>query len=225
MSEDLLLKSHFSGEQFDQSFDRAQLPNLESAINDNRDLSLTGDLELDNKIRVWAEARGYVRRNFVADESLLAEDEDGCKYQPLVAQAFHALQAEAWSEGLEMKIFEGFRDHLYQRQIFMRPFVEENVEMNESNLKGRLRWVAPPGYSKHHTGYVIDITHLQDGQRFKDSSFINTPSFAWLSADNYAKVKKFGFIPSYPADLTNCGPNPEPWEYVYVGRQTLISML
>ena len=36
-------------------------------------------------------------------------------------------------------------------------------------------------------------------------------------ADNFYNAKRFGFIPSYPDDLNAQGPNPEPWEFVWVG--------
>ena len=38
-----------------------------------------------------------------------------------------------------------------------------------------------------------------------------------MSADNYAAAKVFGFVPSYPVGATAIGPDPEPWEFTYVG--------
>ena len=53
------------------------------------------------------------------------------------------------------------------------------------------------------------------------SGFGSTPAFAWIAANNYENAKRFGFVPSYPPDATSQGPNPEPWEYVFVGDDVL----
>src|SRR5690606_25521512 len=38
---------------------------------------------------------------------------------------------------------------------------------------------------------------------------------------NYANAKRFGFIPSYPPDGGKQGPEPEPWEFVWVGVEVI----
>ncbi len=42
-----------------------------------------------------------------------------------------------------------------------------------------------------------------------------------MAADNYRVAKQFGFIPSYPSGAGAQGPEPEPWEYVYVGVKAI----
>ena len=81
-----------------------------------------------------------------------------------------------------------------------------------------LNFYSIPGYSKHHTGYAIDIEDSGSGL----DGFATTKGFAWISANNYENAKRFGFIPSYPDGATNQGPVPEPWEYVWVGRDNLL---
>ena len=73
---------------------------------------------------------------------------------------------------------------------------------------------APPGYSRHHSGYTIDISG-------STPIFANSPGFDWISKDNYANSREFGFIPSYPPNTPNQGPNPEEWEYIWVGKDVL----
>jgi LAS superfamily LD-carboxypeptidase LdcB len=77
-----------------------------------------------------------------------------------------------------------------------------------------------PGYSKHHTGYTIDVTDSGSGLQF--TAFRNTPAYSWMSANNYYNAKRFGFIPSYPTGGASYGPQPEAWEYVWVGEQALL---
>ncbi|MGH8911033.1 MAG: D-alanyl-D-alanine carboxypeptidase family protein, partial [Acidimicrobiia bacterium] len=67
-------------------------------------------------------------------------------------------------------------------------------------------------------GYAIDIT--QSGSAA--GGFGSSDSYAWLAADNYLNAKRFGFVPSYPPDTALAGPEPEPWEWVYVGVDELM---
>ncbi len=78
-----------------------------------------------------------------------------------------------------------------------------------------------PGYSKHHTGYTIDIGC---GNYLLDYSFADTECFDWLAVNNYENAKRFGFIPSYPENSGKQGPEPEPWEYVWVGEDVLLAV-
>ena len=61
---------------------------------------------------------------------------------------------------------------------------------------------APPGFSKHQTGNAMDIgvpnVALVD--------FDSTEAFQWLSQDNFANARRFGFVPSYPAGAEGLGP-------------------
>jgi LAS superfamily LD-carboxypeptidase LdcB len=42
-----------------------------------------------------------------------------------------------------------------------------------------------------------------------------------MSKDNYLQAKKYGWIPSYPEGAQQQGPEPEAWEYVWVGTASL----
>ena len=77
--------------------------------------------------------------------------------------------------------------------------------------------MAPPGHSKHHTGYAIDVAAAQG-----DLTFGRTQTYAWMAANNFANAKAHGWIPSYPEGSKPAGPNPEPWEFVWVGHENII---
>ncbi len=76
-----------------------------------------------------------------------------------------------------------------------------------------MRWYSLPGTSKHHAGYALDFRYPSG----TFGEFRSTPDYAWLAADNFAVPKRHGLIPSYPDDAESQGPNPEPWEFVWVG--------
>ena len=90
--------------------------------------------------------------------------------------------------------------------------------LSEQVIDERLRWSAIPGYSWHHTGYAID---LREGI-FELKQFIYSESYQWLIADNYRQARTHGWIPNYPPGIQNQGPDPEPWEFVWVGDVDLL---
>jgi LAS superfamily LD-carboxypeptidase LdcB len=52
-------------------------------------------------------------------------------------------------------------------------------------------------------------------------SFKTTSCYAWLSKNNFENAKKYGWVPSYPEEASQQGPEPEAWEYIWVGTQSL----
>ena len=89
---------------------------------------------------------------------------------------------------------------------------------SDAELDTLLETVAAPGYSKHHTGYAID---LRSGSAVL-FDFADTPAYEWLAADNFANAKAHGWMPSYPDSVASQGPNPEPWEFVWAGAVNII---
>lgn len=171
--------------------------------------AITGESSVDARIRQIAEERGYLRRPFATE--LVAVD--GHRLQEEAASAWQALQAEASRAGYTLQLLAGYRTASTQRAIFLGGL----VDYSDSEIDAQLRWAAPPGYSKHHTGYAVDIT--QAGWRASD--FDESPAGRWLAVGDYRNAKRFGFIPSYPEDAIEQGPEPEPWEWTYVGVDTI----
>lgn len=207
---DSLTFPHFTGADFNRLFNTAGLPNL-SVITDPP--SITDSEEMDEALRIRAEDRGYLRRPLPHDYSLLRVVDSGLALQPAAAEAWLALAADAAEHGFELELDSAYRGHDYQREVYLRP-LDSPYEIDE--LAARLKMSAPPGYSKHHTGYAIDI-----GQAGYDY-FGGSPAYAWLAADNFANAKRHGWIPSYPPDGGRQGPVPEPWEFTYVGLEAIL---
>lgn len=202
---DTLVFPYFTGREFNLLFSTAELPNL-SPISDPP--TITDSEEMDSQIRTHAETRGYQRRPLPQNYSLLRLIDDGLALQPSAAEAWLALQAEAAAHGFELRLTSAYRGHRYQREVFLRPLTTPPEFVHYAE---RLKMSAPPGYSKHHTGYAVDIGQSGYGV------FRRSPAYDWLSADNFTNAKKHGWIPSYPADGGRQGPVPEAWEFTYVG--------
>ncbi len=171
--------------------------------------AITGDQETDAEIRALAEARGYLRRPTPAGPLVSV---GGSQLQPAAALAFQWLQDDAAEAGYSIRLVSGFRSEATQAHTFLSGAGGSSMVAYEA----RLAWSAPPGYSKHHTGYVVDLA--LPGQSHND--FGRSEAYRWLVADNYAVLKSFGFVPSYPPGGPPQGPNPEPWELAFVGGWT-----
>jgi len=193
---------------------------------------VTGEAEADRRIVTLAEHRGY-RLRFQADESKLISS-GRHSLQSEVMSAWKRMQSAAREEGVELELVSAYRSVARQRQIFLAAMrgealahagreytvTEIAVGAADAAVDSVLRYSSIPGFSKHHSGYTIDIGDLSGGLDFTE--FEQTRGFLWISAHNYYNAKRFGFIPSYPQGADNQGPEPEPWEYVWVGERLLV---
>lgn len=177
---------------------------------------ITGHGGADARIRLLAERRGY-RLRAVATGGLVGYG--SVTLRPDAAEAVRQMTAAARAAGHVMTVSYGFRSVDLQRRLFLRRIPYSNGAIAagwaDGAIEAALRWVAPPGYSRHHSGYVVDLRD-RSGRAFG-----STGSARWLEADNFANAKRFGFIPSYPAGAGRQGPDPEPWEYAYVGTDAI----
>lgn len=98
---------------------------------------------------------------------------------------------QAEKDGIHFQIDSSYRSSWYQKKIFIR-MMEEGREFNDI-----IRYVAPPGYSEHALGTVVDFTP-------SNWRFAGTPAYSWLQKN----ANSFGFfetLPQYPQIKT-------PWE-------------
>ncbi len=191
--------------------------------------TITGNSQADVKIRLLAKQRGYVLR-LLADEDYL-ENIDREQLQSKAKSAFISMQSEAAKSGVQIGLASGYRSVQAQRRLFVsRLLINKSIDQDINNFYQQigdglldsvviqtLSTTAPPGFSRHHTGYTIDLNDGVVGGVFK-----YTPSYIWLSQNNFYRAKQYGFIPSYPEDTEKQGPEPEPWEFVWVGRSQLV---
>ena len=197
----------YTPDQFNRLFDGAPLSGVAPV---GAAPAITGDAEIDARIRAIAQDRGY-RRRPVASGALASVD--GFPAQPTAAEAWRSMRADAAASGITLVLNSAFRGIAVQRSVF----VSALDGTSDAAIDERLEVAAPPGYSKHHTGYAIDITQAA----VPIDDFRESEAFAWLSADGFANARRHGFIPSYPAGAADQGPQPEAWEYTWVGVDML----
>ncbi len=213
------LKS-FTGDQFKDLYSSFTYPNTQKI---NESTPILGDDAADAKIRQIAVSRGYQVRSAPVTNAF-QDVGDGFLLQRPAAQPWLDLVASAKKENINLGLTAAYRSAEDQKQIFTSRLAQQSVPTPEiangahdAKISQVLRTTAIPGFSRHHTGYTIDIS-CEDKP---DSSFMYTPCFEWLSANNYENAKKHGWIPSYPEGTASQGPDPESWEYVWVGVDAL----
>lgn len=122
--------------------------------------------------------------------------------------AFSGMAAVAKADGVGLLVLSAYRDYAFQDALFRDAERRYGV-----GLGGR--WVAPPGYSEHHTGYALDLADSDFPETDDEPSFGETPAAVWLAT--YAP--SFGFELSFP-EGNDQGVGYEPWHWRFVGDDT-----
>jgi zinc D-Ala-D-Ala carboxypeptidase len=201
-----------SGGDFQQIYESTQYQNVSDSINP----TVTDVPEVDNYIKSLAEKRGYKLRPQALEHYLVSTD--GFLLQQPAHDSWINLKQAAASQGINLVLTSGYRSIASQKSIFAADLAPEYqvADILSGKVDGPLNKVmdraSVPGYSRHHTGYTIDIGCGGEGTAFK-----NTSCYQWMKKDNFAQARLSGYIPSYPEGANLQGPNPEEWEFVWVG--------
>ncbi len=209
------------GDGFKDLYMSVALPNTQEITDPP---SIMGDDDADARIRLRAEARGYKLSRIPMGAIIKVNDEprlDGDDLlQPLAAEAWSKIREVSRREGYPISLLSAFRSPKYQQELFSERLLQRGVTVSQiangtadAAIDATLEVTAVPGYSRHHTGYTIDLW-CEDGS----TAFVNSRCYEWISANDYKKAMEFGWIPSYPEGASEQGPEPEPWEYVWVGN-------
>ena len=195
-------------------------------------VSITGNIQADQYIQKKAQDRGY-KLWPQTDEAKLETVIDNIKLQPKAREAFLKMLDKAKSEGVIIGLTSGYRSQIEQNLLFKSRFealqmaelggyytTEEILKGDADSIINRILSVtAPPGHSRHHTGYTVDLSDLSPDN--KTTVFNGSKAFIWMSDNNFKNARSFGFLPSYPKGGTDFGPEPEAWEFVWVGEKAI----
>jgi len=209
----------FTGEQLRDLYNNFRYTNTDKIIEPP---SITGDVVADAKIRELAESRGYRMRRLARSTTGKADERP---LQLIAQKSWLDLKAEAAQGGVVLTVTSAFRSVGDQRTIFLQGLEAYGISAQDiaggqadSLVDKVLQTYAPPGYSRHHTGFTIDLTCGTNGL----TNFVTTICYEWLSRDNHQRAKTFGWVPSYPEGADLQGPEPEPWEYIWVTVDALL---
>jgi len=118
---------------------------------------------------------------------------------PQVREALVKMAADAKIDGAKILVASGFRSVRYQREL-----IQKRLDRGQ-RIQTIFRYVAPPGYSEHHTGRALDLS--PGGVVFGE-----TRAYRWLKEN----AGDYGFVESIPQDSTN-DEDWEPWHWYYNG--------
>lgn len=175
----------------------------------------------DDYLKNIAESLGYQKRIFADENELVTFENVITRVE--VRDSYKKMRDEMKGRGILLHFVSGYRNSTSQRSIFKRKVAIKGIEniptgLYDPEIYKTLAVSALPGYSKHHSGYAVDFGC---GNKYLVYAFAETSCYEWMSANNFENAKRFGFIPSYPEGVENQGPNPEPWEFVWVGTKNL----
>ncbi len=147
-----------------------------------------------------------------AESSSLAEIPSGLLRDPskkVLARksalpAFEQMCGQAAKDKVEIVALSCFRPCSVQRNLFVE------AETKHGRGKG-IQWLAPPGYSEHHTGFTFDLADKNRPETDDEPPFEHTPAFGWLKE----RAQNFGFELSFPKNNWQ-GVSYEPWHWRYV---------
>jgi LAS superfamily LD-carboxypeptidase LdcB len=207
----------FTNEQFVSFYSSFAYPNTDEITSPP---VITGNAAADARIRMIAEKRGYKLRSVpVSSPEMLP---DGYELQQKALQPLVDMQAAARRAGYTLELTAAFRSIETQRELFLSRLSASPAAIADGTaddaVNQTLTITAPPGYSRHHNGFTVDFSCGTVG----GVAFLNSSCYAWMSKDNFANAKNYGWIPSYPEGAHATGPEPEPWEFVWVGRSSLL---
>jgi len=119
--------------------------------------------------------------------------------------AFRYMSEEAKRQGIRLHVIWAFRDPKLQHEHF------EEAKKKHGPRNG-IKWLAPPGFSEHQTGWVLDIGDGDDPEADDNPMFERTRAFNWLRTN----ASKFHFELSFPPGNWQ-GVSYEPWHWRFVG--------
>lgn len=120
-------------------------------------------------------------------------------------EAFHRMAKAAQQQDVRLKIIWAYRSQQLQQEQF-----EEAHQRH--GKRGAIRWLAPPGYSEHQTGWALDIGDERDPKADDNPLFERTQAFNWLRRNAF----KYDFELSFPPGNWQ-GVSYEPWHWRFVG--------
>ncbi len=129
------------------------------------------------------------------------------------AEAYEKLREDCRKDHIIIELDSTYRTVKRQQEIW------DEFE-KEKGLEYAQKYVAVPGTSEHHTGLVIDIKIVKNGEIIDDNDAMTAEKE--IFGKIHAKLAKYGFILRYPEgkeDITGYGA--EVWHFRYIDNPTI----
>ena len=132
------------------------------------------------------------------------------------------VERTAYNAYLELKKFLETKNIFIEIDSSYRSLEEQqrilDDTIRESGIEHASKYVAPVGYSEHHTGLAIDLALVVDGKKIADDGTNDLFDYDDIYREIHKYLQDFGFILRYPEGKESItGYNYEPWHIRYVG--------
>jgi D-alanyl-D-alanine carboxypeptidase len=127
--------------------------------------------------------------------------------RPETADAFRRMSETALRDNIGLRVIWAYRSPALQSEQFAEAKVKHG-------RRSGIRWLAPPGFSEHQTGWALDIGDVADPEADDNPLFERTAAFRWLK-DHAAN---FSFELSFPPGNWQ-GVGYEPWHWRFTGTK------
>lgn len=132
------------------------------------------------------------------------------KLEKITLEAYLKLKNELEKNGIYIEIASAYRSIEEQQEIITE-------FENQYGKDYAAKYIAPVGYSEHHTGLALDLCINKDGKLLIRNEDLFANNHIFLEIHKY--LHKFGFILRYPKDKKKVtGYDYEPWHIRYVGN-------
>ena len=130
------------------------------------------------------------------------------KLEKKTAEAYEKLREDCFKDHIIIELDSTYRTVKRQQEIW------DEFE-KEKGLEYAQKYVAVPGTSEHHTGLVVDVKIVKNGEIIQDNDEMTAETEIFSKI--HAKLAKYGFILRYPVgkeDITGYGA--EVWHFRYI---------
>jgi zinc D-Ala-D-Ala carboxypeptidase len=178
-------------------------PSIASTSNPNNSGTQTTDASQSNDTDNLLNHLSYTE----APDAELVSIGGGYRLRKAAAAKFQAMVAAARSSGVNITTISAFRSVEDQKRLFFGVGAERGQQPTK-----RAEVSAPPKYSEHHTGYVVDVGDGSVPATNLNQNFDTTPAYRWLKAH----AATYSFELSFPKDNIQ-KVSYEPWHWRFVG--------
>lgn len=146
--------------------------------------------------------------NRVADDfepNKLVNIEETYQSTKETSKAYKKMKADMKKLDMNIYVVSAYRSVAYQKNLY-------NNYLKTDSRDDVDTYSARPGYSEHHTGRALDISHVKGNI----NAFEGSEEADWV----YENCHKYGFIVRYKENQTDVtGYIYEPWHITYVGTE------
>lgn len=144
-----------------------------------------------------------------------------------VMEAYLEMQFEADKSGIKLWCTSGYRDFIYQKNIWnakFRKLTKQGLSAQNTIIE-IMKYSALPGASRHHWGTDLDIVDALSYQIYNPlqaDNFMPEGEFQFLKYWLDTNANRFGFFEVYTNEKNRTGFMFEPWHYSFAPLSKLI---